>query len=114
MTATLTALDGCRIERVLESEVEIVEAAPQNRAFGARLTESLGVCIKYGPDHDVVVAGRVLRYPRDAVCVRTPGTVWSTPATGEVGFLAIDIEPGLLPEGGLRGGMTFAEPSSLP
>ena len=114
MTASLTALDGCRIERVLDSEVEIVEATPRNRAFADRLTESLGVCLKYGPDHDVIVAGRVVRYPRDSVCVRAPGTVWSTRATGNVGFLAIDIEPGLLPDGGLRGGMAFAARSSLP
>lgn len=114
MTPPLTALDGCRIERVHEAEVEIVEAAPRNRAFADRLAESLGVCLKFGADHEVIAAGRTLRYPRDSVCIRAPGTVWSTRATGNVGFLAIDIEPSLLPAGGLGGGMSFADPSLLP
>lgn len=110
----MIALDGCRIERVLDAGVEIVEALPRNRAFADHLTESFGICLKFGPDHDVVSTGRRLRYPRDTICVRAPGTVWSTRATGHVGFLAIDIEPDLLPDGGLLGEMRFVPPAALP
>ena len=86
------ALNGCRIERVLENAVEIVDAAAENRSFPDRVNESLGVCLKAGPEHEVRADGRALRYPGDAICVRAPGTVWSTRATGSVGFLSIDIE----------------------
>ena len=78
------------------------------------MTESLGVCLKFGPDHDVKADGRKLRYPRDTLCIRPPGCVWSTAATGPVAFLSIDIDPTLLPPGGLRGGMSFAERGDLP
>lgn len=58
--------------------------------------------------------GRKHRYPRDALCVRSPGCVWSTRATGPVGFVSIDIAPALLPAEGVRGGMRFAESEKLP
>ena len=112
--AHTVALHGCRIERVLDGAVEIVDAGPANRAFPDRVNESLGICLKTGPEHEVRADGRTLRYPAGALCVRTPGTVWSTRATGHVGFLSLDIGPGLLPEGGLSGAMRFADPSSLP
>lgn len=108
------ALNGCRIERVLDNAVEIVDAAAENRSFPDRVNESLGVCLKAGPEHVVRADGRALRYPGNAICVRAPGTVWSTRATGVVGFLSIDIEPSLLPGGGLTGVMRFAERSTLP
>jgi AraC-like DNA-binding protein len=108
------ALDGCRIERAVDGRVEIVAADARNRAFPDRVTESLGVCLKFGPDHEVRADGKKLRYPRDAICVRPPGCVWSTAATGPVGFLSIDIESALLPPGGLRGSMSFAERADLP
>jgi AraC-like DNA-binding protein len=108
------ALDGCRIGRALDSAVEIVEAAPRNRSFPDRVNESLGICMKTGPAHDVRADGRTLRYPADAICIRAPGTVWSTAATGLAGFLSIDVEPSLLPEGGVVGAMRFAERGDLP
>jgi AraC-like DNA-binding protein len=108
------ALDGCRIERAVGGHVEIVAADARNRAFPDRVTESLGVCVKFGPEHEVRADGKALRYPRDAICVRPPGCVWSTDETGPVGFLSIDIEPALLPEGGLRGSMSFADRADLP
>jgi hypothetical protein len=95
------ALDGCRIERAVDGRVEIVTADCRNRTFPDRVTESLGVCLKFGPDHEVRADGRNLRYPRDTICVRPPGCVWSTAATEPVGFLSIDIEPTLLPPGGV-------------
>jgi AraC-like DNA-binding protein len=109
-----TALDGCRIQRVLDHAVEIVDAGPGNRSFPDRVNETLGVCLKSGPDHEVRADGRALRYPADAICVRTPGTVWSTAATGRTSFLSIDIEPTLLPEGGLAGPMRFVEEATVP
>src|SRR5262249_13544224 len=87
------AIAGCSIERVHRGQVEIVAGAPANRAFPDRLTESLGVCLKFGPDHEVMADGRERRYPRDAVCVRAPGCIWSTRSTGPVGFVSIDLAP---------------------
>jgi AraC-like DNA-binding protein len=108
------ALDGCRIERVLGDAVEIVDAAPRNRAFPDRVNESLGICLKVGPAHDVRADGRALRYPADAICVRAPGTIWSTRATGPSAFLSLDVEPALLPPGGVAGAMRFVERPALP
>jgi AraC-like DNA-binding protein len=108
------AYDGCRIDRVADAGVELVEAGPADRSFADRVNESLGVCLKFGPDHDIRADGRALRYPRDAVCVRSPGSVWSVQSTGLVGFVSIDIDCDQLPPGGLRGGVHFAEASALP
>jgi AraC-like DNA-binding protein len=109
-----SAFDGCRIDRVPDVGVEIVEADPANRAFPDRVNESLGICLKLGPEHDLWAEGRALRYPRDAVCVRTPGSVWSVRATGPVGFISVDIDREHLPPGGVRGGIRFAEARALP
>ena len=110
----MIALHGCRIERVLDNTVEIVDAAIGNRSFPDRVNETLGVCLKSGPDHEVRADGRTRRYPADAICVRTPGTVWSTAATGCTSFLSIDVESTLLPEGGVTGAMRFVEEARLP
>ncbi|HEY8426909.1 MAG TPA: AraC family transcriptional regulator [Sandaracinaceae bacterium] len=108
------ALFGCKIERVPGFAVEIVEADARDRTFGERVNESLGICLKFGADHDVRADGKELRYPRNSICVRPPGCVWSAPATGPVGFVSIDIGKELLPEGGVWGGMRFLEPERLP
>ena len=60
--------------------------------------------------HTITVTG----YPRDAICVRPPGCVWSTRATGEVAFLSIDIADYYLPAGGLHGRMQFLDPHLFP
>jgi|SRR5262249_10056725 len=112
-TELTLAVAGCSIERVHRGEIEIVAGTPGYRAFPDRIAESLGVCLKFGPDHEVIADGREHRYPRDAVCVRAPGCVWSTPSTGPVGFVSIDIAPALLPAEGVRGGMRFAESAEL-
>src|SRR5262245_50526015 len=96
----IAAFDGCRIDRVPDVGVEIAEADPANRSFPGRVNESLGICVKLGPEHDLRAEGRALRYPRDAVCVRTPGSVWSVRATGPVGFTSVDIDREQLPPGG--------------
>jgi AraC-like DNA-binding protein len=112
---TVIALDGTRIERVLDSAVEIVEATPGDRAFPDRVTNSLGLCLKLGSTpHGVKADGRALVYPPHAVCVRPPGCIWSTASTGRVGFLSIDIEPSLLPGGRVDGAMCFESASRLP
>lgn len=111
---SLVALDGCRIERWMQSRVEVVEASARNRAFPDRVTESLGLCLKFGAEHDVKANGKVLRYPRDSVCVRTPGCVWSSAETGNVGFLSIDIEADLLPVGLAPKAMRFLAPEKFP
>lgn len=108
------ALRDCRIVPAFDGGVEIVEAAPHNRSFPTRISESLGICLKVGADHDVKADGKLRRYPADSVCVRTPGCVWSTEATGAVGFLSIDITRSLLPQGGLSGGMLFVAAGKLP
>lgn len=77
------------------------------------MTESLGICWKLGPDHDVRADGRALRYPRDMVCIRPPRCVWATAATGPVGFVSVDVATALLPDG-VRGRMSFAAANELP
>ena len=109
-----SALDGCRIDRVADAGVEIIEADPANRAFPDRVNESLGICLKLGPEHDLWAKGSALRYPRNAVCVRTPGSVWSVRATGPVEYVSVDIDREHLPPGGLRGGVRFTEARALP
>lgn len=108
------ALSGCRIDRALGSCVEIVEASRGNRHFPVRVNESLGVCLKIGPAHHVTVNGRDVIYPADAICVRSPGCVWSTDSTGPAAFLSLDLDPSLLPSGLFRGGMLFASRQVLP
>jgi AraC-like DNA-binding protein len=98
---------------VLDNAVEVVDAAPANRSFPDRVNESLGICLKSGPAHDVRAAGRTLSYPSDAICVRSPGTVWSTRGTGPAAFVSIDVEPPLLPPGGLVGAMAFVDRTAL-
>jgi AraC family transcriptional regulator, chemosensory pili system protein ChpD len=108
------ALNGCRVDRTVDPRIEIVEAAPANRAFPARVTECLGVCLKAGPSHDVRTDGRAVSYPADALCVRPPGCIWGTAATGVVGFLSIDIPASLLPsELGVRR-MVFGKRAGIP
>src|SRR5262245_59871253 len=108
------ALRGCRMDRVLDGSVEIVDARPAERSFPDRVTETLGVCLKFGPDHDVKADGRTMRYPRDTICVRLPGYVWSASTTGRVGFLSIDIDASYVPEDGPRRTMHFFEPDIVP
>src|SRR5262245_7935513 len=104
---TSNALETCWIESALGGSVQIVEAAPGDRKFTERLTETLGLCLKIGANHNVYTDGKILHYPENALCVRTPGCVWSVKSTGCVGFLSIDIAADLLPAGGLQGGMKF-------
>jgi AraC-like DNA-binding protein len=108
------ALDGVRIDRVLAATVEVTEAVPADRCFPDRVSDTLGVCLKLGADHEVRADGRSITYPGDSVCVRTPGCVWATRSTGAVGFLSLDIEPAALPEAGVSGGMRFVRPNDLP
>jgi len=108
------ALNGCQIQRALNATVEIVEASPQNRRFPDRISETLGVCLKSGAGHDVVVDGRPRRYPADSICVRAPGCVWSTESTGPVAFLSLDIEAIWLPPGGVAGSMQFLPANCVP
>lgn len=108
------ALAGVRIERVLAATVEVAEAAPADRQFPDRISDTLGVCLKIGGEHEVQANGRSLKYPEDAVCVRTPGCVWAARSTGNVGFLSLDIEAAALPDGGISGGMSFTRARDLP
>ena len=108
------ALEDVRIERVLAATVEVAEAAPADRQFPDRISNTLGVCLKTGGAHEVRADGRSLTYPENSVCVRTPGCVWATRSTGRVGVLALDIEAAALPRGGISGEMRFARAEDLP
>ncbi|MGH2587760.1 MAG: helix-turn-helix transcriptional regulator [Dehalococcoidia bacterium] len=112
---SLVALAACRISRpaVFEGGVEIVVAPPAVRGFPTRVSEGLGVNLKIGAAHDVTSDGRPLIYPADAVCVRSPGCVWSSDVT-TAGFVAIDIAPVLLPQGVAYAPMKFLPRSDLP
>lgn len=104
------ALAGCRITRppTFAGHVEIVAARQAPRGFAARLSNNLGVCMKFGASHEVMSDGRHLVYPADAVRVRVPGCVWSS-EVADVGFLSIDIDSSLLPQSLRRQPMRFLE-----
>jgi AraC-like DNA-binding protein len=108
------ALDGVRVQRVLAATVEVAEATPADRRFPDRISDTLGVCLKTGAEHEVQADGQKVRYPANSICVRTPGCVWAIRSTGNVGFLSFDLEAAVLPAGGVRGAMRFARPSELP
>jgi hypothetical protein len=109
------ALAGCRVTRppVAGDRVEVVAAAPVRRHFPPRLSTTLGICLKYGPAHEVTADGRRLVYPADTICVRAPGCVWSSgPST--VGFLSVDVSPAGWEEAGFEASMAFLPRSALP
>lgn len=94
-------------------EVEVVRAARAARGFPTRVTEALGVCLKSGPSHGVLSDGRRLTYPADALCVRSPGCVWSS-EVGVAGFLSVDIGPALFAERPRRQRMQFFPSTAVP
>lgn len=105
------ALAGVEIVRPrYAADVEVTIAVPAVRRFPTRVSDSLGICLKRGPAHRVDAGDVRLTYPRDSVCIRPPGCVWSSEA-GSAGFVAVDIPPRLLPESGLSGPMTFTRPA---
>jgi AraC-like DNA-binding protein len=109
------ALSNCRIYRPVElSEgVEVVVAGRGLRRFPARVSDGLGVCVKFGGGHEVEIEGRRVVYPADSVSLRAPGCVWSS-AEGMHGFVSIDVSPGLLPPDAEGKGMAFIGRASLP
>ena len=111
--STQVGLDHCRIVRPQHAgkvEITIADASP--RHFPMRVSGSLGIVVKRGPDHVVKSDGRLRRYPRNAVCVRAPGSVWSSEEAA-CAFLSIDVQPMRLPEDWLGGPMAFAPPNRL-
>jgi AraC-like DNA-binding protein len=115
LTKCHIALDGCSISRPdgLDDAVEIVVADVRLRSFPARLSPGLGICLKIGPSHLPSADGRPTPIPADAVIVRPPGCVWSSPALLS-GFVAIDIDPCILPAEGRYGPMAALSPHTLP
>ncbi len=107
------ALADCRIvhPRPLQN-IEIVTAGAAPRSFPARVSGSLGICLKTGPAHDVVADGRRMVYPSDAIVVRPPGCVWSSDP-GVYGFVSVDIGPAEFVETGVPGSMTFLPPTAI-
>lgn len=91
-------LAGCELDRpaAFDAGVEVVTASVVPRAFPTRVSSGLGICLKWGANHEVMAEGRSLVYPADALCIRTPGCVWSSDAAA-VGFVSIDVAPELLP-----------------
>ena len=89
-------------------------AAPTaHRQFPARVSDGLGLCVKYGGSHQVVVEGRRLVYPGDSVSVRTPGCVWAS-EPGVHGFVSIDVAPELLPDDVRGQPMSFLRRRTIP
>jgi AraC-like DNA-binding protein len=113
MTAA-AGLAGCRIVRppIFKGLVEVVGAFPSPRVFPSHVSETFGLCFKTGSDHDVVAEGRRVTFPASAVCVRTPGCVWSS-ASDDVGFLSLDIAAPLVPALA-RPAMRFLDRRALP
>ncbi|MDB4974844.1 MAG: sle [Myxococcaceae bacterium] len=108
------ALAGCAVSRALDGQLEIVTASIDRRSFAPRVSEGLGICLKTGAAHEVVADGRRVRYPADALCIRAPGSVWSTADTGPAGFLSIDVYGAGLPSGLSAFPMTFLRSGALP
>jgi AraC-like DNA-binding protein len=109
------ALSGCRVWRPRGLEgVEVASADSADRAFPARLSDTLGVCLKQGPAHEVLSDGRSLDYPAGAICVRPPGCVWSCTSTGPVGFVSVDVDRAALPRGLAVAPMSFIAADRLP
>lgn len=109
------ALSQCRIDvRVVDGRpVEMVRAAPKVRSFPSRVSEGLGICLKVGDAHDVLVNGRRVTYPGGSLSLRAPGCVWAS-ETGHHGFLSIDVDPALLPVESKSKTMDFVLPTLLP
>jgi AraC-like DNA-binding protein len=92
----------------VSSGIEVMFAGPERRRFPPRLSETLGMCLKSGPAHNLRIDGRELNYPADALCVRLPGCVWEC-TTEVAGFVSIDIPAGFFADAPLAGnGMRFA------
>lgn len=87
----LAAVDQLVRPASLGGSVEIAIASPAPRTFPTRVSGTLGVCLKIGPAHRVMADGRWLEYPADAICVRTPGCVWSSDVRGPIGFVSLDM-----------------------
>lgn len=109
------ALSDCRIHRPdrLSGNVEVVVADRGLRRFPSRVSAGLGICVKYGGEHEVDIDGRRVVYPADSVSLRAPGCVWAS-GEGMHGFVSIDVAPELLPPGVEGRGMTFVNRGSMP
>ena len=102
------ALEDCAVVRppFVRDDVEVVAATAAPRFFPAQLSRSFGICLKYGPDHEVDADGKTLTFPRGSISVRPPGSMWSCEPHA-VGFLSVDVAPELLPDRSLPTSMTF-------
>ena len=102
------ALENCVVVRppFVRDDVEVVAASAAPRLFPAQLSRSFGICLKYGPDHEVDADGKTLTFPRGSISVRPPGSVWACEPHA-VGFLSVDVAPEALPDRPLPTSMTF-------
>jgi AraC-like DNA-binding protein len=104
------ALESCRVirPRFVGEHVEVVVGPAAPRSFPAQVSRSLGICLKFGPAHEVDVDGKRLTFPRGSISVRPPGCVWACEPHA-VGFLSIDVVPESLPDRPLPASMRFIE-----
>jgi AraC-like DNA-binding protein len=109
------ALESCEVVRpaFVRDDVEVVAASAAPRFFPAQVSRSFGICLKYGPAHEVDADGKTLTFPRGSISVRPPGCVWACEPHA-VGFLSIDVAPELLPNRTLPTSMTFIERRAMP
>ena len=108
------ALANCAVHRPPQlAGVEVVVAGRAVRSFPTRLSDGLGICVKYGGAHDVLVEDRRVVYPADAVSVRSPGSVWAS-ETGRHGFVSIDVAPERLPSDWAGAAMAFVGRQAMP
>lgn len=77
-------------------EVHVTSSGREDRMFPERVSDTLGVCLLTGGEHQVVFDGRTLDVPTDSVLLRRPGAIWSAPRS-TIGFVCIDIGRELLP-----------------
>ena len=107
------ALEDCEIVRpAFVRDVEVVAAPAAPRFFPAQVSPSFGICLKFGPDHQVAVDGRTLTFPAGSISVRPPGCVWACEPHA-VGFLSLDVGPERLPDRPLPTAMTFIESGAM-
>lgn len=115
MSAPLVrGLDRCDIWRPTGApSVEVVSAPIAVRAFGDRLSATLGVCLKRGAPHVSISDGRRVESVDGDVILRPPDCVWrSLPA--QVGFVSIDVPVDELPDDAAFGAMSIVEARHLP
>jgi AraC-like DNA-binding protein len=97
----------------LDGRVEIARGEPAPWVLPASVSKGLGICVKQGSSHEVMVNGRRTHFPARSIAVHGPGCLWAS-CDGVHGFLSVAIAPELLPEAQIEATMGFLRAGALP